>query len=113
MYILYDCSYRNAAKRVNDMRHMAEGAMQTVTQMFQRAVFRFGNSSAFGGKAFADRRALQTKMMTEALVDLKRALNWEKEASVDRAREAPQRHRQRQQCEKEEQKKNNKKKRRK
>jgi alpha-N-acetylglucosamine transferase len=80
MYILYDCSYRNAAKRVNDMRHMAEGAMQTVTQMFQRAVFRFGNSSAFGGKAFAERRALQTKMMTEALVDLKRALNWEKEA---------------------------------
>jgi lipopolysaccharide biosynthesis glycosyltransferase len=79
MYIIYDCSYRNAAKRVNDMRHMAEGALTTVTQMFQRAVFRFGNSSAFGGKAFSDRRELQTKMISEALVDLKRALNWEKE----------------------------------
>ncbi len=77
MYVVAECSERNSAKRVKKMRQMAEDALETVQQMFARAVLRTENSTAFGGKIFRQRRQHQSVLVDEALVVLKRALNWE------------------------------------
>jgi alpha-N-acetylglucosamine transferase len=78
MYVIAGCAERNDAKRAKKMRETAEAALEVVQQMFARAALRTQNATAFGGKIWRARRQHQSEQIEEVLVDLKRALNWDR-----------------------------------